>query len=146
MFHIEIGNVEDVLNVDAQIPEFDGRTTYQKIQTRFANKSALILVAKVGERPVAYKIGYALSNKQFYSWLGGVIPAYRQQGIATKLREKQEAWVLSRGYSEIYVKSMNRYPAMLQLLIASGYQVSGYEDNGTVCSSKVCFVKALNGH
>ncbi|GLS91197.1 N-acetyltransferase [Psychromonas marina] len=141
--HFEIGSVDDVLTADAQIPEFDGRTTEQKIHARFANNHALILIAKVGEIPVAYKIGYALSKTQFYSWLGGVIPAYRKQGIATTLREKQECWALSAGYNEISVKSMNRYPGMLQLLISSGYQISGYENNGTTDSSKICFSKVL---
>ncbi|PMH46632.1 GNAT family N-acetyltransferase [Vibrio sp. 10N.286.49.B3] len=138
-----LGTIDDLLLVDAQVPEFDGRTTRQKIEARLVNKPSLILIAKSGDTPVAYKVGYQLSDSEFYSWLGGVIPSYRKQGIATILREKQEAWALSAGYSKLSVKSMNRYPAMLQLLISSQYQISGYEDNGSTSDSKISFIKTL---
>jgi hypothetical protein len=39
---------------------------------------------------------------------------------------------------------MNQYQAMLQLLISSGYQISGYEDNGCTATSKINFIKQLN--
>lgn len=139
----DIGTIDDVLIVDAQIPEFDGRTTRQTLESRLRDKPHLILVAKEGKAPVAYKIGYQISKGEFYSWLGGVTPACRKQGIATKLRTQQELWALTSGYTKISVKSMNRYPAMLQLLISSGYAISGYEDNGTQLASKICFLKEL---
>jgi len=140
---VEVGTIEDVVLVDADIPEFDGRNTHKKIASRLEGNIAHILIARVGGKPIAYKMGYALSATIFYSWLGGVNPAYRKQGIATQLRQQQEAWALQAGYSQLQVKSMNRYPAMLQLLIASGYQISGYEDNGSTTTSKICFSKAL---
>jgi len=140
---VEHGTIDDVLCVDAQIPEFDGRTTQQIIVERLIDTPSLILIAKVDAKPIGYKIGYALSKTVFYSWLGGVIPAYRKQGVATKLREQQESWALNAGYLELSVKSMNRYPAMLQLLIASGYQISAYQDNGSSAMAKICFTKNL---
>ncbi len=136
---IRLGTLEDVLKVDGQIPEFDGRTTLQKLTSRIADKPHLILIACVETLPIGYKIGYQLNNDEFYSWLGGVSPKYRKQGIATALRHAQEKWAKQHGYKSISVKSMNRYPAMLQLLISSGYQISGYIDNGDVHSSKIQF-------
>jgi len=141
---VEVGTVDDVLIVDAQIPEFDGRTSREKIESRLGERASLILIAKAGGKPIAYKMGYALSTSVFYSWLGGVIPDYRKQGIATQLREQQESWALDAGYLEISVKSMNRYPAMLQLLIASGYQISAYQDNGSSALAKICFTKRFD--
>ena len=141
---LEVGTIDDVLIVDTQIPEFETHITRQKIEVRISNKQNLILIAKAGDIPIAYKIGYEISKTEFYSWLGGVVPAYRKQGVATKLREKQESWALNSGYTEISIKSMNRYPAMLQLLISSGFQLSGYEDNGNPLVSKICFVKTLD--
>ncbi|EAQ31728.1 MULTISPECIES: GNAT family N-acetyltransferase [Idiomarina] len=141
---IRSGTIEEVLKVNVQIPEFDGRTTASKISTKLTGKAHLILVASHAEKPIAYKIGYEISDTEFYSWLGGVIPNYRKKGVATKLREKQESWALNHGYSTISVKSMNRYRAMLQLLISNGYYISGYEDNGCVASSKIKFIKHLN--
>ncbi|GAL27803.1 acetyltransferase GNAT family [Vibrio variabilis] len=55
-----------------------------------------MLIAAHNNKPIAYKIGYELSEAEFYSWLGGVSIDYRKLGIATELREQQEAWGLSR--------------------------------------------------
>ena len=143
-FDFHLGTIDDVLEVDTQIPEFDGRTTASKLMAKLTGKVHLILIASHNKKPIAYKIGYEVSNAEFYSWLGGVDPNYRKQGVATKLREQQELWALNHGYSAISVKSMNQYQAMLQLLISSGYQISGYEDNGCTASSKIKFIKQLN--
>ncbi|MDN3679282.1 GNAT family N-acetyltransferase [Vibrio tapetis subsp. quintayensis] len=140
----DVGTIDDVVVIDHQIPEFDGRTTSERLTSRLKQTRDLILVAKVDDVPVAYKIGYSLSDSEFYSWLGGVIPRFRQQGIATMLRKRQEEWAYQAGYSSISVKSMNRYPAMLQLLISSGYQINGYENNGTEANSKIQFIKKLS--
>lgn len=140
----DVGTIDDVVVIDQQIPEFDGRITRERLTSRVKQTRDLILVAKVDDVPVAYKIGYALSGSEFYSWLGGVIPRFRQQGIATMLRKRQEEWAYQAGYSSISVKSMNRYPAMLQLLISSGYQINGYENNGTEGNSKIQFIKKLS--
>lgn len=142
-FDFHLGTIDEVLEVDAQIPEFDGRTTANKLTTKLAGKAHLILIATVDNKPVAYKVGYALSDCEFYSWLGGVTINYRKLGIATELRKQQERWAIDNGFNAISVKSMNQYPAMLQLLISSGYQISGYQDNGSVNHSKVLFIKQL---
>ena len=143
-FDFHLGTIDEVLEVDTQIPEFDGRTTANKLMAKLTGKVHLILIASHNKKPIAYKIGYEVSDIEFYSWLGGVDPNYRKKGVATKLREQQESWALNHGYSAISVKSMNQYQAMLQLLISSGYQISGYEDNGCTASSKIKFIKQLN--
>lgn len=124
---IEIGTIHDVLNIHAQIPEFDQKIIQEKITQRLLNTEHLLLIAKVDGEAVGYKLGYALSGHEFYSWLGGVLPEYRNQGIATALRQYQEQWASQIGYQSIHVKSMNCYPNMLHLLISSGYQIVGYE-------------------
>ncbi len=143
---IEIGTIDDVLLVNAFTPEFGQRHTQQSISARLNAKNSLILVAKIKGIAVAYKIGYALSKNAFYSWLGAVAPSYRRQGIANQLRVYQEQWAVNAGYSCINVKSMNRYPTMLQLLINSGYQIHGYqanEDDKYGENGKILFIKKL---
>lgn len=140
---IEVGSIEQVLFIDSHINEFDGTTTRESIESKLKNRAHLILIAKYDGVLAGYKIGYALSNSEFYSWLGGVSSDYRKRGIATKLRNCQEQWAISSGYSAIRVKSMNRYPAMLQLLISSGYKINDYENIGSVDNSKIHFIKQL---
>lgn len=142
---IQTTTVSDILAVNAQIPEFDERNTKDKIEARLHDKNALILSASESGQLVGFKVGYELSKSTFYSWIGGVIPHLRQQGIADQLRIYQENWVHQQGYRFIQVKSMNRYPAMLQFLISRGYQVVGYENSDTLTEGKIVFQKTLNG-
>lgn len=137
------GTIEELISIDLLVPEFEQKHTIEKLRERLADKANLILVARENGRPIAYKLGYEISSNEFYSWLGGVLPQYRKQGIATKLREAQENWAVENGYKRISVKSMNQFPAMLQLLIGSGYQITGYEDNGSPDNSKIKFSKRL---
>lgn len=143
-FDFYIGTIEEVLAVDYEIPEFGSKMTKEKLANRLEKKANLILIASHNGIPIAYKVGYEKAPHEFYSWLGGVVPAFRKLGVATVLREQQETWVLENGYRTISVKSMNKYPAMLQLLISSGYQIFGYEDNGSSENSKIQFIKQLN--
>ncbi|WP_105901134.1 GNAT family N-acetyltransferase [Vibrio gangliei] len=141
---IEIGSINDVLAIDTQMPEFDGRNTQQKLTQRLSDLPHLILIAKVDGALAGYKLGYQLNEREFYSWLGGVLPQYRQQGIATALRLYQEAWAKQSGYTSIQVKSMNRYPNMLRLLISSGYQIIGDEQDESQSDGKILFHKELD--
>ena len=135
------GTVADVIEIDAAIPEFDNKNSKEKIEQRLAGKETLILVALEGAKKVGYKLGYALSDTEFYSWLGAVHPSYRGRGIAKQLLKQQEAWVKKNGFKSIRVKSMNRFPAMLQLLISQGYVICGYDDKGSPETSKIHFIK-----
>ncbi|RUO23921.1 GNAT family N-acetyltransferase [Aliidiomarina minuta] len=136
-------SVGDVAEVLKAIPEMHSRNLIQSILDRISNKDYLALVAYSGQKPVGCKLGYAMDEANFYSWLGGVIPEHRGQGIAQPLLNQQEAWATQQGYRHIHVKSMNQYPAMLTMLIKNGYQICGYEDKGSVEESKVCFVKRV---
>ncbi|CAM3788823.1 GNAT family N-acetyltransferase [Parendozoicomonas haliclonae] len=140
---IKAGTLDDVLQIDALIPEFDSRNTRSKLEARLEGKDSLALIATVDGQLAGYKLGYALSDTTFYSWLGGVAPAFRKHGIATQLRLHQEDWAKESGYTAIEVKSMNRFPAMLQLLISSGYQIVGYEEGAQLGDGKISFRKSI---
>ena len=50
------------------------------------------------QRACAYKIGYAMTQTKYYSWLGGVRPDQRRQGLASELMERQHNWAAAQGY------------------------------------------------
>jgi len=141
---IKPASLEELLLVDSQIPEFDGRNTFSKLQAKCADIEHLALVDYIDNEPVAYKLGYALDSNTFYSWLGAVAPKCRWQGIAQALLNAQEAWVKANNYRTIKVKSMNPFPAMLSLLIKNGYAIAGYEDRGCPQTSKILFYKVFD--
>ncbi len=137
------GSIEDVIEIDAEIPEFNHKNSKEKIEQRLHGRLYHLLVASTGENKIGYKLGYQISETGFYSWCGAVHPDYRGQGIGTSLLKQQESWALNRGFQSISVKSMNRFPSMLQLLISNGYHICNYENKGDPQRSKICFVKHL---
>ena len=124
------------------IPEFDQREGYEAIHERVGD-DYLALVCEVDAEPVGFKLGYPLSADTFYSWLGGVHPAHRGSGIARALLLAQEEHCRRAGYQLLRVKSKNRFPAMLQMLVSQGYQIDGYTPGELAADNKIHFVKAL---
>ncbi|RUO40792.1 GNAT family N-acetyltransferase [Pseudidiomarina aestuarii] len=140
---IDIGTLADIVAICAQIPEFDRETTLERLKARMEGAVHLILVAKIDDAIVGYKVGYQLTNETFYSWIGGVIPTHRKLGIATLLLKHQEQWAIDAGYKQIKVKSMNRYPQMLKMLISNGYEIIGVEGGTDTTERKIVFSKSL---
>ena len=141
---ITLGSIADVLLIDAQVPEFELNISKQQdIEYRLSGAKYLILIARVDGEYAGYKLGYELSPQTFYSWLGAVVPQFRRRGVAKALLCYQESWVAESGYSAIEVKSMNRFPAMLQLLIANEYRIRGYQDVMEKGAGKILFYKEL---
>ncbi|WDL95905.1 GNAT family N-acetyltransferase [Alicyclobacillus sp. ALC3] len=85
----------------------------------------LILVTVHEGQVVGYKIGYQERTSRFYSWLGGVHPEFRNQGIAGELMSRQHNWCKSCGYNVIRTQTRNTWREMLVLNLHNGYDVVG---------------------
>ncbi|WP_213991398.1 GNAT family N-acetyltransferase [Sodalis sp. dw_96] len=108
----------------AQLPEFDTRHSLLEIEMRLQNKPHHLLMAEAAGRPAGFVTGYALDSMQFRGWLGGVLPQYRRRGFASALWTAQEEWAGVRGYSNIIVKTRNRFQGMLLFLITNHYRLT----------------------
>jgi len=94
--------------------------------SRLNNHQKFYLVMGFMEgRPVGFKLGYEHDKWEFYSWLGAVLPDYRGFGVATELMRAQHEWCKQQGYRKVQTKSQNRFRAMLQLNIKSGFNIIG---------------------
>lgn len=104
-----------------------GKPAGEKVRERIATAVDLfILIAQTPEGvPAGFKIGYRQDPHTFYSWLGGVLPEHRGQGIAGTLMQYQHDWAKKRGYRRIQTKTMNRWRSMLILNLKSGFEVIG---------------------
>ncbi|MGX9697679.1 GNAT family N-acetyltransferase [Janthinobacterium lividum] len=140
---IRPGSIAEAWHVLQAIPEFDQRRSLAQLQERLP-ASALVLIAEADGQPVGCKLGYAAEDGSLYSWLGGVLPAHRKTGLAQRLLEAQEAWASAHGFAAVTVKSMNRYPAMLRVLIRNGYQIRVVEHYGDPARERIHFIKALS--
>ncbi|MEM7219234.1 MAG: GNAT family N-acetyltransferase [Pseudomonadota bacterium] len=121
---IRVGEPADLLRAHAEIPEFADQELDPAEVARRLDATAHVLIAWQGEEPVGYKVGYdRYGDGSFYSWLGGVAPAHRGGGIARVLLDAQERHAIDAGYDRIYVKTRNRFVAMLKLLLSGGYGI-----------------------
>lgn len=82
-----------------------------------------ISFAVVDGQPVGFKIGYASGAREFYSWLGAVLPEYQRMGIASRLMRAQHECCVGRGFARIRTKCLNFNEAMLMLNLRHGFLV-----------------------
>jgi len=137
-----IGTVEEAFEVFLKVPELDKYLSIEEMRNKVLDGS-LVLISEHQNSLIGFKIGYPLSETEFYSWLGGVVPSKRKLGVAERLLSLQEELVKDRSFKHIKVKSMNRFRSMLLMLIANGYDITEVENYGHEEAERICFKKAL---
>ena len=139
-YSLETGAIE-AQYIEEYFTEFRKRKTADEIIRRLRDREHLILLSMAPSEddgaliPVAYKIGHELrahetsiqlsellgelrdvvdftNRKIFYSWIGGTREEWRGQGRYRALTEQQEEWALAHGYSELAVKTKNKFYGM----------------------------------
>ncbi len=141
-YKVRAASIAEAAAVSRQIPEFNAPYDETEYQRRMAGRYSLILVAETPTGALAgFKAGYALDNRVFYSWMGGVLPEFRRSGLAQALLENQESQVKALGYRAIQVKTRNCYPAMRMLLDKNGYQIIGFTPAEDPLQNRLLFEK-----
>lgn len=92
---------------------------------------------------IGFKIGYPYNDVTFYSWIGGIHPDYRKQGIASKLAELQEVYAKTKGFEKLRTKSMNTYKPMMILNLKNGFDINKIYTN-VKGQTKIVFEKNLD--
>jgi GNAT superfamily N-acetyltransferase len=101
-----------------------------KFNSRMALPGLFTTLAFTHDNLIAFKVGYAVESKIFYSWIGGVLPQYRGQGVAQVLMERQHNWCRQNGFEQVTTKTMNRWRNMLILNLKNGFDItSTYHDD-----------------
>lgn len=99
-------------------------------------------IAYHDKKMVGFKIGYPYNETIFYSWIGGVIPDFRLQGIAKQMALLQEQWAKRNGFIGLRTKSMNRFKEMMILNLKNGFEITKVYTN-TKGQTKIVFEKQL---
>ena len=139
---IRKGSIEDVYYIHRLIPEFSGDLGSGFYEERLKLKMHLVLIAEVGGQLAGFKVGYESNEPQmFYSWMGGVIPHFRKAGVARALADKQERWAKKNGFTRIFFKTRNRFPAMINFGMRRGFKIvevikKGSEDDYRIVMRK----------
>ena len=86
------------------------------------------IVARDGSgRLVGFKLGYRRGTGLFYSWLGGIHPDARRQGLARRLMTAQHDWARDRDYRSVETRTRASNNPMIILNLQCGFHVVGFE-------------------
>ncbi len=140
---IRRGSFEDVLSLSEAIPEFDQPYGLKEYQQRLSGVAHLLLIAECDGDLAGFKIGYAKSQRLFYSWMGGVLPAYRSRGIGSALALAQEEWLRSEGYTTVELKTRNCHRGMLIFALRSGFHITGFSQRENWTEHRIYLRKNL---
>jgi GNAT superfamily N-acetyltransferase len=77
-----------------------------------------------------FKLGYRRGDALLYSWLGGVTPAPRGQGVASELMRLQHAQAVAEGYRFVETRTRAANNPMILLNLRHGFHVTGFETDG----------------
>ena len=135
--------IEELHKLNKQIPEFIDPYPLSEFQARLSGRRWIGLVAEVDKIAVGFKLGYALNTTVFYSWLGGVLPDFRKQGVAKALVNVREKRVRKLGFKTIKVKSRNKHTNMLHLLLANDYEIIKTKQYPKNSENRITFFKVL---
>jgi len=139
---VRTGTLEEVIKLSQQIPEFADPYSISEYQKRLNKKCSRILVAEYKGKLAGFKVGYKI-NDHFYSWMGGVLPDFRQNGIAGKLADFQEEWCRKNEINIVQLKTRNKHKKMLLFALSRGFQIIGYEDKKDTKENRILLEKIL---
>lgn len=131
----ELANLYHYLFEDADLKFFKQRSGEQL--------KALYVLAYNDKVLIGFKIGYPYNDNTFYSWVGGVHPKFRKQGIAKQLAKIQEDYAKNKGFSTLRTKSMNQFKPMMILNLKNGFDITSIYTN-TKGQTKIVFEKNIS--
>jgi GNAT superfamily N-acetyltransferase len=118
----------------------------ESLRRRFRGRyNVLSMIARLGDRPVGFFMGFELKPTVFFAWFYGVLPEFRRQGIASQLMEAVHSWAQQNEYESIRFECHNQHRPMLHLAIALGYDIVGIRWDPDRGDNLVIFEKVLNG-
>jgi GNAT superfamily N-acetyltransferase len=116
----------------------------ESISRRFRGRyNVLSMVARLGERPVGFFLGFELKPLVYFAWFYGVHAEYRRQGIASQLMDAVHSWAKQNDYESIRFECHNQHRPMLHLAIARGYDIVGMRWDQDRGDNLVIFEKDL---
>ena len=145
MNNIYIGecSIEDIISIARQIPEFQNSYSPDEYSKRLSGVPFLALKAAVDGKDAGFKLGYHLDDETFYTWFGGVLPLYRQIGLAGQLATAQEGWAKAQGYKRIKLKTRNYLKPMLIFALKSGFNITAIEERPNINENRIILQKDL---
>jgi len=141
--YIATGDIATVVDLSRQLTAFTNPHPAAEYEKRLQGRRHLIQIAYKDTQPIGFKVGYEKSKRVFYSWMGGVLPSNRRQGVARLLAQAQEAWAKEQGFSQIEMKTWNKHRAMLLFAIGNGFHITAVHERATLLEYRISLVKNI---
>lgn len=142
MLKIRPCSIAEAVSCSSEIPELTAPYPAAEYERRLRGLPHLLLLAEVSGEVAGFKVGYEREGT-FYSWMGGVCPKFRRQGIAKALALEQESWAKSKGYIHIRFKTRNYLKPMLIFALRNGFYIVGVEKRKDPLSNRIWLEKVL---
>jgi hypothetical protein len=173
-YALEQGALE-IQYIEEFFGEFPRKKTAAEIVRRLSDRPHLILLASAPLPddpgtvvPVSFKVAHEITQHErepkladliarlgdsvlfdgrlgLYTWIGGTRRDWRGQGHFRALTEQQEVWAIEQGFSEIVVKTKNKFYEMRGTLDHLRFEVVKYERHaGDNAESKVYLSKKVH--
>lgn len=114
--------LDDIVQLEAAV--FPEPFSKEKIERKLAVQSSIRGIIVYSEKqPVGFKVGFERSPIVFYSWIGGVHPEFRKQGIAKRLIRRQHQWCKEKDYEKVATSSRNSFREMMILNLQEGFDI-----------------------
>ena len=111
---------------------------------RLDRTDLVVLVARLSEEPVGYKVGYGEGSAVFYSAKGGVLAAHRRRGIARALLLRMEDEARALGYGRLAFDTFpNQHPGMTVMALAERFEVTAAGFNAAYRDYRLRFERDL---
>lgn len=123
---------------------FRPRRDVDFFKRRFLGRhNVLTLIAKLGDAPVGFWIGFELKPGMFYHWLGGVVTDARRQGIGRQLYEAQYAWAKDHSYEHIRYECLNHQREFIHFALDTGADIVGLRWDSSHADNLIVFERTL---
>lgn len=143
--HIRKGAIAEAVQISQSISELDNPHDEEVYKERLEGKKHLVAIAEIDGVLAGFKVGYdKFGNDSFYTWMGGVLPAYRQMGVAKALADFQESYARAQGFDSVILKTRNRHKNMLLFALSSGFEIIDVEPMEPSEENRILLKKRLN--
>jgi GNAT superfamily N-acetyltransferase len=116
----------------------------EAFQRRYLGRhNVLQMIARIGDRPVGFFLGFELKPRVFFGWFYGVLPEFRRQGIGSQLMDAVHDWARGNDYESIRFECHNQHRPMLHLGIAQEYDIVGIRWDPDRGANLMLFQKTL---
>lgn len=116
----------------------------RRVINRFDRNDLVILIARVADQPIGFKVGYAETRRTFYSAKGGVLEDWRRRGVARVMLEEMIEAARRLGYRRFAFDTFpNMHPGMTIMGLRENFRVTDAGYNSTYKDYRIRFERDI---